>query len=641
MDTTLTRMLVIEDEPAHSEAICRAMEEVPGLGVKVVRSLRAFQDTVAAFEPHLVLMDLNLPDGRATEVLADPLAARAYPIIVMTSYGSEKAVVEVLKAGAFDYLVKSPETFTTLPHTLERLHREWLLRLEANQAAAELRETHRFYDQIIRCAQEGIIVYGPDLTYRVWNPYMEQLTGMPAEAVLGRHPRDVFPFLEKTGFLENLELILAGGPVVSMDFPFQVPATGARGWSSNTSGPLLNALGESIGVIATVRDLTEQRRLEGEAREVEAQRAKLEKQLQQVQKLESLGSLAGGVAHDMNNVLGAILSLASAHVTLQPAGSPAREAFETIQEAATRGGKMVQSLLTFARHQPAEERQVDLNAVLARDLALLEHTTLAKIRLVTDFDPELRPIIGDANALVSAFMNLCVNAVDAMPLGGVLTLRTRNAASGLVEVEIEDTGVGMPPEVLAKAMDPFFTTKETGKGTGLGLALVYSTVKAHHGQFDLHSVMGEGTRARMVFPSCEAADSQAVPAAEAPSSRPAGLRLLLVDDDELIKKSSTMLIEILGHSVVCASSGEEALLELQGGYLPDVVILDMNMPGLGGAGTLPRLRALCPEVPVLLATGRVDESAMGLLEAHSGVVLMAKPFSIADLQAHLDRINPA
>ena len=218
---------------------------------------------------------------------------------------------------------------------------------------------------------------------------------------------------------------------------------------------------------------------------------------------------------------------------------------------------------------------------------------------MTDFDPDLRPIIGDANALVSAFMNLCVNAVDAMPLDGVLTLRTRNAPAGMVEVEIEDTGVGMPPEVLAKAMDPFFTTKETGKGTGLGLAMVYSTVKAHHGQLELHSAVGQGTRARMIFPACQGQAQDPPPAAEDRPARQRTLRLLLVDDDELIRKSTTMLIEILGHSVVSVPSGEEALVAIQGGYLPDAVLLDMNMPGLGGAGTLPHLRALCPEVPII------------------------------------------
>ena len=342
----------------------------------------------------------------------------------------------------------------------------------------------------------------------------------------------------------------------------------------------------------------------------------------------------------MNNVLGAILSLASAHLSLQPEGSPVHRAFATIAEAATRGGKMVKSLLTFARQQPAEQRVVDLNALLTQNLGLLEHTTLAKVRLVTAFAPDLAPVLGDPSALVSVFMNLCVNAVDAMPRDGTLTLRTRNASGGLVEVEVEDNGVGMAPAVLSRAMDPFFTTKETGKGTGLGLSMAYSTVKAHRGSIAIRSAPGQGTCVRMLFPVCPDPAPAAQAAVPAPGDAArGGLRLLLVDDDELVTKSTQMMLEVLGHSAVAAASGEEALEALQGGFVPDAVILDMNMPGMGGAGLLPALRALCPAVPVLLATGRVDETAMHLVEAHPDVALMAKPFSMGDLQTQLGRIS--
>ena len=236
----------------------------------------------------------------------------------------------------------------------------------------------------------------------------------------------------------------------------------------------------------------------------EEERARLQNQLQQSQKMESLGSLAGGVAHDMNNVLGAILGMASANMEAQPKGSPAYRAFDTITQAATRGGKMVRSLLSFARQSPVEERVLDLNAVLRDEVTMLERTTLGKVRLELDLAEELRPIRGDAAALTHAFMNLCVNAMDAMPEGGALTLRTRNIDSNWIEVEVEDTGTGMPREILEKAMDPFFTTKAVGKGTGLGLSLVYKTVKAHRGQVELRSEPGQGTTVRLRFPACGA-----------------------------------------------------------------------------------------------------------------------------------------
>jgi len=343
----------------------------------------------------------------------------------------------------------------------------------------------------------------------------------------------------------------------------------------------------------------------------------------------------------MNNVLGAILALASANLEVQPAGSPGRRAFETIANAAVRGGKMVKGLLDFARQHPAEERELDLNGILRDEVLLLERTTLSKVQLELDLFPGLRPMRGDPGALTNAFMNLCVNAVDAMPDAGRLLLRTRNLEDGRIEVLVQDTGRGMTREVLERALDPFFTTKDTGKGTGLGLSLVYSTIKAHHGQMEIESEPGRGTRVRLLFPAAPAEGLAGKPAAGRPAGKARrGLSVLLVDDDELVRSGTRGLLEVLGHAVRTTACGEEALAELAGGWRPDAVILDLNMPGLGGAGTLPRLRVLLPAVPVLLATGRVDQATLDLVKAHPGVGLLAKPYSMAELQAHLDRIGP-
>ena len=359
-------------------------------------------------------------------------------------------------------------------------------------------------------------------------------------------------------------------------------------------------------------------------------------QLHQAQKMESLGSLAGGVAHDMNNVLGAILGLASAHIEAQPLGSPTQKALETIIKAAERGGNMLKSLLSFARQNSAEEQVLDLNAILREEVRLLERTTLAKVQLGLDLAPDLHPVRGDAGALTHAFMNLCVNAVDAMPESGTLTLRTRNLSRDWVEVRVQDTGIGMAKEILGKAMDPFFTTKEVGKGTGLGLSIVYSTVKTYRGEMELQSEPGRGTSVILRFPAIQGAGRPAEPSgAYQTMPRLGSLRVLLVDDDELIQSSMQGMLELLGHEATSARSGEEALELLKDGLDCEVVILDMNMPGLGGAGTLPRLRGLRPRLPVLLATGRADQAAQDLVQAHPFVTLLSKPFGMKELQAHL------
>jgi CheY-like chemotaxis protein len=219
----------------------------------------------------------------------------------------------------------------------------------------------------------------------------------------------------------------------------------------------------------------------------------------------------------------------------------------------------------------------------------------------------------------------------------MLTLRTRNLEGETVEVQVVDTGWGMAKEVLLKALDPFYTTKGPDKGTGLGLAIVHTTVQAHHGQLELHSEPGQGTQVYLRFPAC-AAETLPVPmAATIPGDRPGGkLQVLVIDDDELMQETLQLILEVLGHTPASALCGEEALRMVEAGYEPDVVILDMNMPGLGGTGTLPRLRLLRPALPVLIATGRPDQVAFDLAEAHPGVTLIAKPFGMRALQQYLD-----
>jgi len=478
----------------------------------------------------------------------------------------------------------------------------------------------------------GVIEW--DMAFRVvqWNPAAESIFGYRAEEAIGQHADFLVPEAERPSagrFMQGLVEGQGRGRRVSQNLRKNGETILCEWYDTS----LRDANGQVLGLTSLVDDITERRRSEEE-------RQRLQIQLYNAQKLESLGSLAGGVAHDMNNVLGAILGIASANLESQSPDSTAHRAFDTIANAAIRGGKTVKSLLSFARQSPAEERELDVNAVLLEEARLLERTTLARIHLELDLEPGLWPIRGDGSALNHAFMNLCVNAVDAMPDCGTLTLRTRNVDSDWIEVQVQDTGSGMTKEVLEKAVDPFFTTKEVGKGTGLGLSMVYSTVKAHQGQLEIQSEPGQGTCVSMRFPASDVVAPYLAPE-PAPRSRLAQgeLNVLVVDDDELIQGAIQTLLDVLGHHAVLVSSGEEALEKLEAGLQADVVILDMNMPGLGGAGTLPRLRTLRPSVPILLATGRADNTALNLVEAHAGITLLSKPFSLRELQEVLERIG--
>jgi PAS domain S-box-containing protein len=504
--------------------------------------------------------------------------------------------------------------------------------VERKRAEAALRESEQHYRDLFDQANEGLLIMTSDGHLTEVNRAFAEMHGYSLEEMNGIDIQALDVLHERTlKVRDDIVRRVLDGEVVRFEvahyhkdghvFPLEVTTS------------LIHLDGTSY-FLAFHQDLTEHRQAEEDHR-------KLQAQLQQSQKMESLGTLAGGVAHDMNNVLGAILGIASAHIGSLPYGSPLHQALDTITKATERGGRMVKSLLGFARQTPAENKKLDMNAILEEQVALLERTTLAKVCLQLNLEAELRPILGDASALTHAFMNLCVNAVDAMPEHGTLTLHTRNVDNEWIEVVVEDNGMGMPKEILEKAPDPFFTTKGIGKGTGLGLSMVFSTVKAHQGQMAIESEPGRGTRVMLRFPVCQQEPPVAAPAVFDEAVTTHGtMKVLLVDDDDLIQSSVRMILEVLGITAVTAvQSGEEALAKLEAGLEADLVILDMNMPGLGGVGTLPRLRVLRPGVPVLLATGRVDQTALTLASAHSGVTLLSKPFGLRELKKHLENIG--
>ncbi len=385
--------------------------------------------------------------------------------------------------------------------------------------------------------------------------------------------------------------------------------------------------------LAVILDITERRRAEDERRELEVQ-------LLQTQKLESLGALAGGLAHDMNNVLGAVLGVASTLREKQGESGPDGKPLDTIIQACMRGRGVVKSLLYFARKDLQEERPIDLNALVQEMVQLLGQTTLKRIQLEMNLQEGLAQVRGDGGALNHALMNLCVNALDAMPEGGSLQITTAAVPDGGVDLRVKDTGVGMLPAVLARCMEPFYTTKPRGKGTGLGLPMVQSTMQAHDGRFELRSAPGEGTEAILHFPPARllAPAVPESPVAELRAATSASLDILLVDDDDLVRDSVQELLGLLGHHCIAVPGGQEALDLLESGQKVDLVILDMNMPGMSGAQALPRILALRSGLPVILATGYSSEDLAPIMAGRSHVQSISKPFSVLELKARIESL---
>lgn len=372
-------------------------------------------------------------------------------------------------------------------------------------------------------------------------------------------------------------------------------------------------------------------------KQAEAQRRRAEEELRHAHNMESLGSLAGGIAHDMNNVLAAILGLTSTLQVKCAEDAPVAKALGIILHAANRGRDLVKGLTDFARKGLKESQPLDLNALVRREAELLQRTTLQKVEVQLDLQEDLPQVVGESNSLASALMNLCINALDAMPKGGRLRISTR-LQGGRVLLQVKDSGEGMSPEVLSRALEPFFTTKPVGKGTGLGLSIVYGTVKAHGGSVDIQSQLGEGTTVTLGFPALTETTPEEAPDPVQAALPNRALRILLVDDDDLIRASVPTLLESLGHQPEVASGGLEALRRLEAGLTPDLVILDLSMPGMGGPQVLERIRLIHPKLPVLIATGFKTPEVDELMAAHPDIGLLMKPYALEELRTKLGQL---
>jgi len=347
-----------------------------------------------------------------------------------------------------------------------------------------------------------------------------------------------------------------------------------------------------------------------------AERERTEAQLRQMQKLESIGQLTGGVAHDFNNLLTAVIGNLELLRKRVPSSPSSDRLIDGAMQGAQRGAALTQRLLAFARHQALDARPVDLADLVRGMDDLLRRSLGPSVTMIQDFPAGIPPAHVDANQVELALLNLAVNSRDAMPDGGTLTLAldlaetdtTRDLAAGrYVRLTVSDTGSGMDDETLRKAIEPFFSTKEVGKGTGLGLSMIHGLAQQLKGTLRLFSTPGRGTRAELWLPMAHDATEAAVP--EAAAQTPDGKRhatLLFVDDDFLISLSTTSLLEDLGYTVVTASSGSEALDVLRSGRPVDMMITDYAMPGMTGLQLAEEARALRPGLPILLATGYAD-----------------------------------
>jgi two-component system cell cycle sensor histidine kinase/response regulator CckA len=498
---------------------------------------------------------------------------------------------------------------------------------ERRRAEEALRRTAELLKAVADGTPDAVFVKDRRGRYLLFNPAAARFVGMPAEEVLGKDDAAVFDPDSARRVMERDRRVMETGQAEAAEHT--LTAGGVTRTYQSTKAPYRDGNGNVIGLVGISRDVSDQKRLE--------------EQLRQAQKMEAVGRLAGGVAHDFNNLLTVITGNAELlrDMDLDDAGWVERVG--DIRESADRAAGLVRQLLTFSRRQPARPEVVDLNQAVAATAALLGRVLGERVAVRTEADARPVTVRIDRGQLEQVVMNLAVNAKDAMPGGGVLTLRTEvvNAApphpevppARLARLSVSDTGCGMTDEVKARIFEPFFTTKGPDRGTGLGLATVYGIVDQAGGRIAVESALGVGTTFRIDFPWSEAAPagsgSVARPGRTACPPPGGGLGVLLVEDEDGVRGFTRLALEGHGYAVVDAPNGEAAAALLDPARPLDLLVTDVVMPGMNGHELAGRVRASWPGAGVVFVSGYVPDPAR--LDEIPGAVFLPKPFTPVEL----------
>ncbi|MDE2488971.1 MAG: PAS domain S-box protein [Alphaproteobacteria bacterium] len=470
-----------------------------------------------------------------------------------------------------------------------------------------------------------------------WNAGAQHIKGYKAEEIVGQHFSRFYTEVERA----------AGVPMRALQTATDTGRYEAEGWRVRKDGSLfwasvvLDAIrdedGRLVGFAKITRDVTDKRNAQ-----LQLQRA--QDQLAQAQKMEALGQLTGGVAHDFNNLLMVVSGQAQLLRRRLAEDSKALKALDAIEASARRGEDLTRHLLSFARRQRLRPAPLALNQNASSLKELLSASLPKDVQLVLDMPRKLWPVDVDQSELELALLNLTVNARDAMPNGGVLTISAENATlsdegdaptdlrGDFVAVSLSDTGVGIPPDILSRIFDPFFTTKDVSKGTGLGLSQVYGFVQQSGGRVGVESELGRGTRFTLYLPRAREAPRAAEPLPDTIVAAP-GARILVVEDNPEVADVAAGMLEQLGHNVQVVSNAGAALAAIAEGDRPDLVFSDIVMAGeMDGVALARGLREKAPGLPVLLATG-YSQAAERIGDEFP---ILRKPYRLEDLNQALN-----
>jgi PAS domain S-box-containing protein len=517
---------------------------------------------------------------------------------------------------------------------------------ERKAAEALLRENEVRLAGIIDSAMDAIITTDESGQIVVFNHAAEGIFCCPADEALGRSVERFIPQSIRAIHAEPLPQANGDqrlGKVFRSVSGFGLRVNGEE-FPCEASVSHIVVKGQRLFTVI-LRDVSARVR-------AEAERKALQAQVLRSQRLESVGRLAGGIAHDLNNILAPIV-LGAPMLREVMQNQDDRDTLNAMEISANRGAKIIAQLLTFSRGGGGERVPVQLTLIVREMVAIIRETFPKNIIVNTEIPREVWTVRGDSTQLHQVLMNLCVNARDAMPAGGTFTLGLGNlaldqAAAGKIAglqpgpyvlLSVTDTGTGIDPEVIDKIYDPFFTTKEVGKGTGLGLSTVLGIVQDHGGVVHADSRLGDGTKFSIYLPAAEAGVISIPTAIDKPQLRGNGETILLVDDEANVRLVTRRLLERNGYRVIEAANGREALVYLEQNRLViAAVVTDLIMPECDGPSFILELRKLDPALPVIATSGHVAGVDQALLSQAHILAVLEKPFEIAKLLEQLDRV---
>ena len=632
------RILIVDDDGGT----CKSLGLIFGGKGYAIETARTGRDALQKAEGRFydaAFLDIKLPDMEGIELL-EPLK-KMHPdmvTIMVTAYATLENAMLALKKGASAYMIKPlnlDEVFAVLGEALEmqhllmenrRLYQETQRELAERKLAQEaLRKSEEKYRTLFEDSRDAIVITDERGKLFDMNQSALDLFGYSRAELMEMSIGELYSDLFRDGRVqEEIEQEGYVRDIVSK----VIRKNGTEMHSELTMSARKHGDGNVIGYQGIIRDVTERRRLE--------------EQLFQSQKIEAIGRLAGGVAHDFNNLLTTIIGHSDIILMDLEENDRLRGDLEGIRRASDRAASLTRQLLAFSRRQVLQPKVLDLNRVIADTEKMLRRLIGEDVELSTILGPDIRRVKVDPGQMEQVIMNLAVNARDAMPQGGNLTIETANVdldevyaqkrrvvrAGRYVMLAVSDTGVGMDMETQSQIFDPFFTTKGLGQGTGLGLSTVYGIIKQSGGYIWVYSEPGQGTTFKVYLPRVEA-DADSVQKEHAPKEMLHGSEtVLVVEDDEAVLKLAGRILRRHGYSVLEAQNAEEALsISSQHEGLIHLIVTDVVMPGMSGRELAGRLRSIEPETKVLFMSGYTDHAIVHQGVLDKDVTFFQKPFT--------------